>query len=108
VCRATKHFFIPMVHSPPGVVGHVIAPELPSQEGRAQSRETRDSTEAHLVKETRSRVEAHVIALELTSVRRRDPRPWDMWQRRSSPQYGGEVPAHGTHGGARAYLYKKV
>jgi hypothetical protein len=35
VPRAAKCFFIPVVHIPPGAVGHVIAPELPSQEGRA-------------------------------------------------------------------------
>jgi hypothetical protein len=31
--RATKPFFIPMVHIPPGGVGHVTAPEFPSYEG---------------------------------------------------------------------------
>jgi hypothetical protein len=30
VTKEAKHFFIHVVHSPPGVVGHVIAPELPS------------------------------------------------------------------------------
>jgi hypothetical protein len=28
VSRATKHFFIPVVHGPSGAVGHVAAPEL--------------------------------------------------------------------------------
>jgi hypothetical protein len=50
VHRATKSLFIPMVHSPSGVVRNVAAPELPSQEGRARSRETRGSTEAPLSK----------------------------------------------------------
>jgi hypothetical protein len=30
VPRAVKPFFILVVHSPPGVMGHVAAPELPS------------------------------------------------------------------------------
>jgi hypothetical protein len=33
----------------------------------------------------------HVAVLEPTSARRRGPKPWDTWQRRSSPQPGGEV-----------------
>jgi hypothetical protein len=81
VPRAAKPFFISMVHSPPGAVGHVIAPELPSQEGRARSRWTCGSTRAHIVKEARSGAEGHVAAPELTSIRRRGPRPWDTWQR---------------------------
>jgi hypothetical protein len=44
VSRAAKPFFILVVHSPPGAVGHVVAPELPSQEGRALSHGTRGST----------------------------------------------------------------
>jgi hypothetical protein len=31
VARVAKSFFIPVAHSPPGAVGHVVAPELPSQ-----------------------------------------------------------------------------
>jgi hypothetical protein len=77
VSRITKHFFISVVHSPPGGVGHMIAPELPSQEDRARSHETRDSTETHLVKEARSRAEGHMAAPELTLVRRRGLGPWD-------------------------------
>jgi hypothetical protein len=97
VPRAVKPFFIPMVHSPPGLwdtwqhwtsplkktdprtVGHVAAPELPSQKGRAQSHGTRGSTGAYLVKEARSGAEGHVAALELTSTRRRGPGPRDTW-----------------------------
>jgi hypothetical protein len=60
VPRAAKPFFIPVVHSPPGAMGHVATLELPSQEGRAQSRETRDSTGAPLS-------------------RRQSPEPWDTW-----------------------------
>jgi hypothetical protein len=47
-------------------VGHVVAPELPSQEGRAQSHGIRDGTGAHLSKEVRFRAEGHVAAPELT------------------------------------------
>jgi hypothetical protein len=70
VPRAVKPFFIPVVHSLPGAVGHVAALELPSQEGRAKSHGTHDSTGAHLVKEARSRAEGHMVASELTSARR--------------------------------------
>jgi hypothetical protein len=48
VPRAARPFFLPVVHSPPGVVGHMAAPELLSQEGRALSRRTRGSTGAPL------------------------------------------------------------
>jgi hypothetical protein len=37
VPREAKVFFILVVHSPLGVMEHVVAPKLPSQEGRAQS-----------------------------------------------------------------------
>jgi hypothetical protein len=63
VPRAAKPFFIPVLHSPPGVVGHVAALE-------AQSRGTRGSTRAHLIKEARSGAEGHATASELTSARR--------------------------------------
>jgi hypothetical protein len=51
-------------------MGYVVAPELPSQEGRAWSYGTRASAKTHLNKEARSRAEGHVAASELTSVRR--------------------------------------
>jgi hypothetical protein len=35
VLGAARHFFIPLVHSPLGVVGYVAAPELLSQGGEA-------------------------------------------------------------------------
>jgi hypothetical protein len=108
VSWTAKLFFFPVVHSPPGAVGHVAAPELPSQEGRIQSRGTHGNTGAHLVKEARSRAEGHMAAPELTSARRRGPRPWDAWQHRSSPQHGGEVRGRGTCGGAGSYLYREV
>jgi hypothetical protein len=61
-------------------MGHVTAPELLSQEGRARSRGTRGSTGAHLVKQARSGADGHVAASELTSARRRGLEPWDTWQ----------------------------
>jgi hypothetical protein len=65
-----KHFFILVVHSLLGAVGHVAAPELPFQEGRARSHRTHGSAGAHLSKEARSGAEGHVAAPELTSARR--------------------------------------
>jgi hypothetical protein len=58
VPRIAKSFFISVVHSPPGAVRHVAAPELPSQEGRAPSRGTRGSTGAPILG-------------------RQSPEPWD-------------------------------
>jgi hypothetical protein len=88
---AARHFFIPVVHTPLGAVGYVIAPELSSRGGRAQSHETCGSTEAHLVREARFGAEGHVAAPELTSTRRQDPGPRDMWWCRSPPLQGGVV-----------------
>jgi hypothetical protein len=88
VTRTAKSFFIHAVHGPSGVVGHVVAPELPSQEGKAPSRGTRGSTGAPLSR--RQRVE-----------------PWNTWQRRSSAQQGGEVQGHGTRDSAGAHLSKE-
>jgi hypothetical protein len=97
VPRVARPFFIPVVHSrrgpwntwqhrssplrkaEPRAMGHVTAPELPSQEGRTRGHGTRDSTRAHLVKEARSGTEGHVAASELTSARRRGPGPRDTW-----------------------------
>jgi hypothetical protein len=76
--KTAKPFFIPVVHSPPRVVGHVAAPELPSQEGRAWSRGTHSSARAHLSKEARFGAVGHVAAPELTSLRRRGPELRDM------------------------------
>jgi hypothetical protein len=52
-------------------MGHVVAPELPSQEGRAWSPGTRGNAGAHLSKEVRSGAAGRVAAPELTSVKRR-------------------------------------
>jgi hypothetical protein len=73
--RAAKPFFIPVVHSPLGAVEHVATPELPSQEGRARSPETRGNARAHLSKEARFRAEGHMTTPELTSAMRRGPTP---------------------------------
>jgi hypothetical protein len=64
-----------MIYNPQGDVGHVVAPELPYQEGRAWSHGTRGSTGGHLVKEARTGAEGHVAASELTSARRQGPSP---------------------------------
>jgi hypothetical protein len=115
VPRATKPFFISVVHSllgavgyvaaserkaEPRAVGHVAAPELPSQEDRARSHGTRGSTGAHLVKEVRSGAEGHVAAPELTSARRRGPRLRDMWRHQSPPLQEGVVQSYNLHGSA--------
>jgi hypothetical protein len=89
-------------------VEHMAAPELPFQEGRAQSQGTRDSARAHLSTEVRFGAAGHVAALEVTSSRRQGPKLRDTWQRRSSPQHGGEVWDHGTRGSARAHLCREV
>jgi hypothetical protein len=68
-------------------MGHVAAPELSSQEGRAQCHGTRGSTGAHLIKEASSGAEGHVAASELTSA----PELWDTWWCRSPPLEGGVV-----------------
>jgi hypothetical protein len=86
----------------------VVAPELPSQEGRAPSRGTRGSTEAHLVKEVRSGAEEYVAAPELTSARRQDPELKDTWRRQSSPQHEDKVRGRETRDSVGAYLYREV
>jgi hypothetical protein len=82
-------FFIPTVQSPPGAVRHVAAPELPSQEGRVSSHETRDSTGTHLIKEAMIGAKGHVVAPKLISAMRQESEVRDTWERRSSPQQGG-------------------
>jgi hypothetical protein len=137
VPEAARPFFIPVVHNPLGAVGyvaapklrpgprgsaeahlgrearsgaekHVVAPELSSRGGRAQSHGTRGSAGAHLGREVRSGAEEHVVAPELNSARRRGPGPQATWQHRSSPQQGGEVQGHGIHGGSGAHLCREV
>jgi hypothetical protein len=76
VPRATKLFFILVVHSQPRAVGHVVAPELPSWEGRAPSCGTCGS-----------------IGAPLSG--RQSPEPWDTWQHQSSPLRKAKPPAMG-------------
>jgi hypothetical protein len=71
-----------VVHSPRGAVGHVAAPKLPSQGGRAQSHMTHGSVRAQLSKEARSGAVGHVVALEPTSSTGRcGPMLHHTWQR---------------------------
>jgi hypothetical protein len=65
----------------PQGVGHVIAPELRSQEGRARSPVTRGSAGAHLSKETRSGAVGHMMVLESTSTGMCDTKVQHIWQR---------------------------
>jgi hypothetical protein len=98
-----KHRTSPLRKAEPRVMGHVAAPELPSQEGRARSHGTHGSTGAHLVKEVRSRAKGHMAASELTSVRRRCLGPWDTWRHRSSPLQGYVVRSYRLCG--RAWMH---
>jgi hypothetical protein len=98
--RAAKPFFIHVDHSPPGAVGHVVAPELPSQEGKARSRETHGGIGAHLSKEARSESARHVAMPEPTSTGRQGPGSRDTWQRQSPPLQGGEVRSYRVRGSA--------
>jgi hypothetical protein len=50
------------------------------------------------------RASGHVAASEPTSPRRRGPELYDTWQRRSSPQPGGEVRSHMTRVSVKAHL----
>jgi hypothetical protein len=86
-----QHRSSPLRKAEPQAVGHVAAPELPSQEGRARSHRIRGSTGAHLIKDTRSEAEGHVAALELTLARRRGLGPRNTWWRQSPPLQGGVI-----------------
>jgi hypothetical protein len=77
VPRAAKPFFIPVVHSPLGAVGDVVASELSPRGSRARSHGPRGSARAHLGREERSGVEGYVATPQLSSARRQDPGPWD-------------------------------
>jgi hypothetical protein len=91
VPKAVKPFFILVVHSPLGVVGYVVAPELSPRGSRVRSHGTRGSAGDHLSREARSGVEGHVATSELSSARRRGPGLRDTWWRRSPPLQGGVV-----------------
>jgi hypothetical protein len=103
VPRVAKHFFISVVHSSPGAVGHVVAPEFPSQEDRTQSHGTCGSTGAHLVKEVRTGAKEHVAASELTSARRRGPGPRDTCWCRIPPLQGGVIQSYNLCGSVWMY-----
>jgi hypothetical protein len=62
VPRAAKPFFIHVVHSPPGAVGHEAATELPSARRRGP------------------KAIGHVAAPELSSTWRQDLEQRDTWQ----------------------------
>jgi hypothetical protein len=79
VPRVAKPFFIPMVHNPLGAVGHMVAPELSPQEGRARSYGTHGSVVAHLGREVRSRALGHMAAPEPTLAGGRGPGLRDTW-----------------------------
>jgi hypothetical protein len=70
VPRAAKPFFIPVVHSPLGVVGHMATLELFPRGGRFRSHGTGGSAGAHLGREGSSEAKGHVAALEPTSAGR--------------------------------------
>jgi hypothetical protein len=86
VPRTTKHFFIPV--APVGGYGHVAAPELPSQQGRASSRGTRGSIGAPLLV-------------------RQSAEPWDV-AAPELPSQEGRARSPGTRGSTRAHLSKEV
>jgi hypothetical protein len=100
VSGAARPFFIPVVHSPLGVVGYVATPELSSRGGRARSHGTRGSTGAHLIREARFGAEGHVTVTELTSTRRRGLGPRDTWWRRSPPLHEGVVRSYSVRDNA--------
>jgi hypothetical protein len=92
-----QHQSSPLRKAEPRAVEHMVAPERdmwqhwssPRKGGKVRSRGTYGSAEAHPSKEARSRATGHVTAPELTSARRRGPRPWDTWWCRSLPLQGG-------------------
>jgi hypothetical protein len=108
ISKVAKPFFIPVVHSPLRVVGHVVAPEISPRGDRARSHGTRGSAGAHLGRKARSRAKGHMAALELISARRQVLGPRDTWQRQNPPRQGGEVRGRGTRGSAGAHLGSEV
>jgi hypothetical protein len=88
-------------------VTHGSTGALPSG-GRARSQGTRGSAGDHLGREARCRAEGHMTVPELTSVRRRRPRPHDTWQCQNPPWQGGEVRGRETRGCAGAHLCREV
>jgi hypothetical protein len=76
-----QHRSSPLRKAEPGAGGHVAAPELPSQEGRARSHVTRGSAGAHLSTKARSEATGHVVAPEPTSTGWCGPKLQLIWQR---------------------------
>jgi hypothetical protein len=64
---AARPLFIPMVHSPLGVVGYVAASKLSSRGGKAEATYQHWSPPRQ---EARSGAEKHVVTSELNSARR--------------------------------------
>jgi hypothetical protein len=89
VSGAARPFFIPVDHSPLGAAGYVVHRSSPLGEAELGAM-------------------GHVAASELTLSGRQGPELRDAWQRRSSPQQGGEVWGRGTRGGAESHLCSEV
>jgi hypothetical protein len=82
-----------------GRCGHVVAPELTSQEGRARSQGTCGSIGAHISTEVRSGATGHIVASEPTSTGRCGPKLHLMRQRvdaRPAPCLDLEFVCEGT------------
>jgi hypothetical protein len=92
-----QHRSSPLSKAEPRAVGHVTTLELPSQEGRAWSPDTRGNAGAHINKETRSEAEGHVVRPELTLERMRGPGARDTWRLRNPPLQGGVVQSYSVH-----------
>jgi hypothetical protein len=75
-----QHRSSPLKKVEPGAVGHMVAPELTSQEVKAQSRGIRGSAGCHLSMEARSKAAGHVVASEPTSAGRCVPKLQLTWQ----------------------------
>jgi hypothetical protein len=105
VPRVARPFFIPVVHSPPGLWDTWQHRSSPHQGGKDRSRETRGSAGGHLSKEVRSGVTGHVVAPEPTSTGRCGPKLQLTWQRvdtRHAPCLDLEL----VYGGNRSLGYR--
>jgi hypothetical protein len=69
---------------------------------------THDSVRAQLSREAMSEVIGHMTESKSTSAGRRGPESYDMWQRWSPTQPGGEVQSHRTRGNVGAHLNQEV
>jgi hypothetical protein len=101
---AARPFFIPMVHSPLGAVGYMVASELSSWGGEAGATWQRRSPPRQGGEVRSCGMRGGVGAL-LSGRQSLGPR--DTWQCQSSPQQGGEVQGHGTHDGSGAHLCRR-